>query len=113
MDEQASRLYEAAEKLARENAVAVERAASDARAARDAVAEFRPLVLARSGDEQRRDKYETNVNQAHDKLRDHDTRLRKVEKWLERFVWIGIGLVVAGQAIWWVVERILNAGAKH
>ena len=109
MDDFADRLHEA-ERIARENAVAIERAASDARQARVAAAEFRPIVLARSGDEQRRDKFETNVNQAHDKIRDHDGRLTKVERWMERFVWIGIGLVVAGQAVWWVVQKILTKG---
>lgn len=107
MDDLGVRLHDV-ERTTRENAVAIERAAADARAAKDEAAEFRPIVLQRSGDEQRRDKYEMNVNQAHDKLREHHTRIEKVEKWLERFVWIGIGLVVAGQAVWWVISKLLE-----
>ena len=106
-DDLSERLHEV-ERISRENAVAIERAAADARHARDAAAEFRPIVLERSGDAQRRDKYEMNVNQAHDKLREHHTRIEKVEKWMERFVWIGIGLVVAGQSVWWVISKLLE-----
>lgn len=107
MDDITERLS-SVERTTHENAIAIERAAADARAAKDATAEFRPIVLQRSGDEQRLDKYEMNVNQAHDKLREHHTRIEKVEKWLERFVWIGIGLVVAGQAVWWVISKLLE-----
>ena len=107
MDDLGVRLHDV-ERTTRENAVAIERAAADARAAKECSEEFRPILMQRSGDEQRRDKYELNVNQAHDKIREHNARIEKVEKWLERFVWIGIGLVVAGQGIWWVVQKILT-----
>lgn len=110
MDDLGVRLHDV-ERTTRENAVAIERAAADARAAKDEAAEFRPIVLQRSGDEQRRDKYETNVNQAHDKLRAHDSRIAKVERWIERIVWIGIGIVAAGQALWWLISRIIDKGA--
>lgn len=100
------------ERTVHENAVAIERAAGDARAAKDAAAEFRPIVLARSGDEQRRDKFELNVNQAHDKIREQSARLERVEKWIERIVWIGIGIVAVGQAIWWLVSKILEKGSQ-
>ena len=111
MDELHERVKEI-ERTSRDNAVAIERAASDARNARDSVAEFLPIVRQRSGDEQRRDRFELNTNQAHDKIRDHDKRLTRVEKWIERIAWIGIGIVAAGQALWWLISRLIEKGAE-
>ena len=102
MDDFTDRLHEV-ERTSRENAVAIERAAADARQAKDATAEFRPIVLARSGDEQRRDKYETNVNQAHDKIRELDGRLSPLEKWRDRATWTGLLLAALGAFATWVV----------
>lgn len=112
MDEDVLERLRSVERTSTENAVAVERAAADAREAKSSAAEVHPLILARSGDEQRRDKFETNVNQAHDKLRDHSSRLTRVEKWIERIAWIGIGIVAAGQALWWLISKIIEKGAE-
>jgi hypothetical protein len=72
--------------------------------------------MARSGDEQRRDKYEKNTDQAHDKIReirtDYGPRIETLEKWKERFIWIGAGILAAGQAIIYAVEKWL-ASMKH
>lgn len=95
-------------RAAQENAIATERAAADARTARDAAHEARPLVLARSGDEQRREKFELNVDQAHDKIREHSVRIGGLEKWKERLVWIAAGLALAAQAGWWIVTKLLD-----
>jgi len=106
VDDLAERLHEV-ERISRENAVAIERAAADARNARDAVADFRPIILARSGDEQRRDKFELNVNQAHDKLRAHGTRLAGLERWKDRAHWTGLIIMFLGGALVWIVDKVI------
>lgn len=106
MDDLAERLHEV-ERISRENAVAIERAAADARNARDAVADFRPIILARSGDEQRRDKFELNVNQAHDKLREHGTRLAGLERWKDRAHWTWLIIMFLGGALAWIVDEVI------
>lgn len=108
MDDTAERLHDV-ERVSRENAVAIERTAADAKVARDMALEARPLVLARSGDEQRRDKFELNVDQAHDKIRGHGHRIESLEKWKERIGWIVAGFIVAGQVFWWLLSKILGA----
>ncbi len=107
MDDLAERVHEV-ERSTRENAVAIERAASDARNARDAAAEFRPIVLARSGDEQRRDKFELNVNQAHEKLRGHSERISTLERWKDRAYWTGVLIMFIGGILTWLIDRILD-----
>jgi hypothetical protein len=91
------------EKTSLENATAVERAAADAKAARESAAEVHPIVLARSGDEQRRDKFEKNVDQAHDRIRELDKRIVPLEKWKDRATWTGLFIGALGALIAWIV----------
>ena len=107
MDDLAERVHEI-ERSTRENAVAIERAASDARNARDAVAEFIPIVRQRSGDDQRRERFETNVNQAHDKLRDLNSRLTVLEKFKDRAYWTGTLIMFVGGILAWLIDWILE-----
>lgn len=111
MDDLRERIVEI-ERATRENAIAVERAAADAKASREMALEIRPLILERSGDVQRRDKFETNVNQAHDKIREQAARIEALEKWRDRLIWTGIGVVGAAQAVWWLLGRLLGALEK-
>lgn len=105
-DDLSERLHEV-ERISWENAVAIERAAADARHARDAAAEFRPIVLERSGDAQRRDKFETNVNQAHDKIREHSRRLSTLERWKDRAHWTGILVMFLGGVLAWIIDKVI------
>lgn len=100
MDDLNGRLHDV-ERTTREQAVAIERAAADARMARDAVAEVRPIVLSRSGDEQRRDKYEKNVEQAYDKIRNLDGRLVPLERWQDRAKWLAVIVGGLGAFLAW------------
>ena len=106
MDDITERLS-SVERTTHENAIAIERAAADARAAKDATAEFRPIVLQRSGDEQRRDKFETNVNQAHDKIREHSRRLSTLERWKDRAHWTGILVMFLGGVLAWIIDKVI------
>ena len=106
MDDITERLS-SVERTTHENAIAIERAAADARAAKDATAEFRPIVLQRSGDEQRRDKYEMNVNQAHDKIREHSRRLSTLERWKDRAHWTGILVMFLGGVLAWIIDKVI------
>ena len=106
MDDITERLS-SVERTTHENAIAIERAAADARAAKDATAEFRPIVLQRSGDEQRRDKFETNVNQAHDKIREHSRRLSTLERWKDRARWTGILVMFLSGVLAWIIDKVI------
>lgn len=107
MDEFHERLKEV-ERTTRDNAVAIERAASDARNARDAVTEFAPIIRQRSGDEQRRDRFEANINQAHDKIRGLLERLEILERWKDRAIWTGTLIMFIGGVLAWFIDRLLS-----
>lgn len=107
MDDFSERVHEI-ERSTRENAVAIERAASDARNARDAVSEFLPIVRQRSGDEQRRERFELNVNQAHDKVRGLAERLEVLERWKDRAIWTGTLIMFVGGVLAWFIDRLLS-----
>lgn len=105
MDDLGVRLHDV-ERTTRENAVAIERAAADARAAKDEAAEFRPIVLQRSGDEQRRDKYENNVEQSFDRIRGLEQRIEPIEKWKDRATFTGVLLTALGAFVAWCVSLL-------
>ena len=107
MDDISERVHEI-ERSTRENAVAIERAASDARNARDAVAEYLPIVRQRSGDEQRRERFEKNVDQSFDWLRRLETRLEVLEKWKDRAIWTGTLIMFVGGVLAWFIDRLLS-----
>ena len=105
MEDLGVRLHDV-ERTTRENAVAIERAAADARAAKDEAAEFRPIVLQRSGDEQRRDKYENNVEQSFDRIRGLEQRIEPIEKWKDRATFTGVLLTALGAFVAWCVSLL-------
>ena len=107
MDDLSERVHEI-ERSTRENAVAIERAAADARNARDAMAEFLPIIRERSGDVQRRDRFETNVHQAHEKIRDLTARLAVLEKFKDRAYWTGTLIMFVGGILAWMIDRVLE-----
>lgn len=105
-DDILARLHDA-ERVSRENSVAIERAAADAKHAREMAHEMRPLFLERSRDLLRFDQFALDNRSAHDKIRAHDKRIEKLEDWVKRFVWIGAGMVLAMNLVAWLIEKIV------
>lgn len=105
-DDILARLHDA-ERVSRENSVAIERAAADAKHAREMAQEMRPIFLERSRDLLRFDRFEIDNRSAHDKIRSHSERIDKLEDWVRRFIWIGAGIVIAMNLVAWFIEKIV------